>query len=361
MRLAVFLFAFFAAPLAAQPADTLSSPALSGTLIAAVHHAPPFAIKLPDGTWDGAAVELWRSMGREAGFDAQLMEVDADSLLTSALQRGADVALTSTVTLEDLNHADFLPAYYTPRLGIAEKQQGTLVRVLVNFFNPTFLRIVLGLSVLMLVVGVIVWAFERSENDDEFRTGKVGIWDGFWWAGVTMTTIGYGDKAPRSVGGRISALMWMLLSMAVTAALTTALVAALGIGGGRGSGASGGVQLPGDLKDKTVGAIAGSYAADVLRAEGLSYRTFPDLGTGLLAVQGDSLDALIGAVPVIHAQLAALNIKSDMRVSPMASVSERWAMAVAPNSALREPLTRALLERTESPSWRATLDRYLSD
>ncbi len=359
MRLVLLLAFLTVAPLSAQPADSLRSSTLSGTLTAAVHHAPPFAIKLADGTWDGAAVELWRSMGREAGFDAQLMEVDADSLLTRALSRGADVALTSTVTLQDLDRADFLPAYYAPRLGIAEKQQGALAKVLVNFFNPTFLRIVLGLSVMLLVVGVIVWAFERSENDEEFRTGKVGIWDGFWWAGVTMTTIGYGDKAPQSVGGRISALMWMLVSMAVTAALTTALVAALGVGGG-GSGSSGGVQLPGDLKDKTVGAVAGSYAADVLRAEGLDFRTFRDLGSGLIAVQADSLDAFIDAVPVINAQLAALNIEGDVDVSSIASVSEQWALAVAPGSALREPLTRALLERTESPSWRAILDRYLS-
>ncbi len=354
--LAAFLTA---APLAAQPADTVRASALSGTLTAAVHHAPPFAIKLPDGTWDGAAVDLWRSMGRENGFDARLVEVDADSLLTRALSRGADVALTSTVTLDDLDRADFLPAYYAPRLGLAENEQGALAKVLTNFFNPTFLRIVLGLSVLLLVVGVIVWAFERSENDDEFRTGKVGIWDGFWWAGVTMTTIGYGDKAPQSVGGRISALLWMLISMAVTAALTTALIAALGIGGG-GSGSSGGVQIPGDLKDKTVGAVAGSYAADVLDAEGLTYRGFPDLGRGLLAVQTDSLDVFIDAVPVIEAQLSALNI-DGISVSPIASVSEQWAIALAPNSPLRDPLTRALLERTESPGWRAALDRYLDN
>ena len=315
---------------------------------------------MADGTWDGAAVELWRSMGREAGFDAQLMEVESDSLLIRSLSQGADVALTSAVTREGLDGADFLPAYYTPRLGIAEKEQGMLSKVLVNFFNPTFLRIVLGLSILLLVVGVIVWAFERSSNDDEFRSGLPGIWDGFWWAGVTMTTIGYGDKAPQSVGGRISALMWMLVSMAVTAALTTALVAALGVGGSGSSGSSGGVQLPGDLEGKTVGAVAGSYAADVLDAEKLTYRTYADLGTGLFAVQSDSLDAFVDAVPVINAQLSALNI-DGVDVSPIASVSERWALAVASGSPLREPLTRALLERTESPGWRATLDRYLGD
>jgi ABC-type amino acid transport substrate-binding protein len=353
VRLALLLLA--ALPAWGQPTDTLSAPALGGTLTAAVHHAPPFAIRHADGTWDGAAVELWRALGRAHGFDAQLMPVETEAQVVGALGRGADVALTVTVNRADLDRADFLPSYYAPRLGIAEPRDGQLVTVLKNLFNPTFGRIVLGLSILMLVVGVIVWLLERRENDDEFRSGLPGIWDGFWWAGVTMTTIGYGDKAPRSVAGRVSALLWMLVSMAVTASLTAALVSALGLGGGGGGGSA---QLS-DLAEQRVGVVGGSYAAGVLRAEAIEARAFGSVEEALRAVRSDSVDALVGAAPVVREAASALGMTGDVRVREIESAGEQWALAVPQGSALREPLGRALVGYTESPGWRATLRRYL--
>jgi ABC-type amino acid transport substrate-binding protein len=351
VRLALLLL-LIASPLHAQSA---ADSALTGrVLTAAVHHAPPFAIQHSDGTWEGAAVELWRAMGRQAGFEARLMPVAADTLLASALGQGADVALTATVRQADLERVDYLPAYYASALGVAKAREGAFVRVIGNLFTPTFARIVGGLSLLLLLVGAAVWALEKRQNDDEFRSSAVGIWDGFWWAGVTMTTIGYGDKAPRTVAGRLLALLWMLLSMGVTAALTTALISALGIGGSDSS-----ASLPGDLDGQRTGVIAGSFAAELLEAEGLGVRPYADLETGLDALALDSLDAFVGALPVVRAQLKARGLSDDFSAAPVASVSERWALAVPRGSPLRLALAHALLERTESPSWRATLDRYL--
>ena len=48
-------------------------------------------------------------------------------------------------------------------------------------------------------------------------------WDGIWWALVTVTTVGYGDIAPKSVGGQVVAVFVMLFGIAFLSVLTATI------------------------------------------------------------------------------------------------------------------------------------------
>lgn len=51
------------------------------------------------------------------------------------------------------------------------------------------------------------------------------IFDGLWWAVVTVTTVGYGDMFPVTTGGRIAAGLLMLLGIGFVAFITAAVAA----------------------------------------------------------------------------------------------------------------------------------------
>uniref|UniRef100_A0A803VXD7 Potassium voltage-gated channel subfamily A member 5 n=1 Tax=Ficedula albicollis TaxID=59894 RepID=A0A803VXD7_FICAL len=56
----------------------------------------------------------------------------------------------------------------------------------------------LGLLIFFLFIGVIL--FSSTDDPDSLFTS---IPDAFWWAVVSMTTVGYGDMYPMTIGGKI--------------------------------------------------------------------------------------------------------------------------------------------------------------
>ena len=66
---------------------------------------------------------------------------------------------------------------------------------------------------------VLAGAVQSTIDTRDFKT----FWDGTWWAVTTVTTVGYGDVYPTSVGGRIVAIIVMLVGVGFVAVLTAAV------------------------------------------------------------------------------------------------------------------------------------------
>ena len=339
LRLAVLLFLLLAPGMAgAQDVITVG-----------VVERPPFAM-LESGTYSGAAVDLWRMIAERMGLSYELVPVPPGGAL-EALRGGADLVLPVDVSTGMSAAADLTQPFHIGPLGIAETGSPRLLSVVSGLLTLEFARLIGALSVLLLVVGAAVWAVERRSNDEMFnRTPLRGLGDGFWWAGVTLTTIGYGDKAPATFAGRAIAMVWMLVGLAVSAALTAALVTIAG-------GQSGEARMPRTVEDRSVAVADGSAAAGYLAIEGVPATRYEDALAALRAVADGRADVAVGAASVLSHVVA----EEDLGLTVRPSVHDPVMMAIAlpPGSALARPVNRALLGLVQSETGGDLMRRYL--
>lgn len=80
--------------------------------------------------------------------------------------------------------------------------------------RPRIAVFLLTVLTLVVVVGTVMYLIEGPEN------GFTSIPRGIYWAIVTMTTVGYGDIAPRTVLGQALASMVMILGYGIIAVPT---------------------------------------------------------------------------------------------------------------------------------------------
>lgn len=78
------------------------------------------------------------------------------------------------------------------------------------------------LAIYFAAVGI--YYFEHPAQPDVYRS----VFDGLWWAVATLTTVGYGDVYPVTAGGRLFAVLVLMLGLGVVAVPTGLIASALG-------------------------------------------------------------------------------------------------------------------------------------
>ncbi|HET7371577.1 MAG TPA: transporter substrate-binding domain-containing protein [Gammaproteobacteria bacterium] len=341
------------------PASTVAAtpPAAQQPLTVGIKVAPPFVIKNADGSYHGISVELWQQVADNLGWQYHFVETDLQGLLAGTRAGRFDVGIGAvTVTAEREQFLDFSHPFYTSGLGIAVPQQDGMgwLNVLQNFFSWQFLSIVVVLALLLLGVGFVVWLFERKHNPEMFG-GKArhGIGSSFWWAAVTMTTVGYGDLAPRTLGGRIVGLIWMFTGVIVISSFTASIATSLTVGH-----LSNSIQGAKDLRNRTVATVPGSTAANYLQRNQIQAHTYPDVSRALAALARDEVDAVVYDAPILRYYIHE-NYSDRLGVLPKTIERQDYALIMPRGSKLRKPVNKELVGVIQQPAWPPILDRYM--
>jgi len=327
-------------------------------LVVGVVAAPPAYIKTADNKWEGFSVEIWQAVAQDMGVAFEFREFsNLESLLSALKQREIDVIPALAVSDRFESAMDFSQSYLKSGLSIAVPAEGVDYRwmnVIKSVFSPQILKAIVLLFLMSLVVGIIVWSFEKRRNSEMFGDGNVkGIGHGIWWAMVTMTTVGYGDKSPKTMGGRISAIIWMIFSIVFIAGFTAAITTQLTLTELRGK-----VHGFNDLYNARVGCIGGSEGFAFLTKKGVAAIPFQSVQAGLSAVASKKIDAFVQDEKILQ-----YLIKKELpgRVQVIAGTFDEYFVSIAlqRDSPLRKPINQALLKFMKTESWAELLNRYI--
>lgn len=326
------------------------------TLIVGTKEAVPFAIKGPDDRWSGISVDLLDQVMNDLGWEYRLRNEPLDELLRDVETGELDLAISAiTITPEREISLDFSHGYYSTGLGIAVSGEGGGWRGFMSrLLSPQFGGAI-GLTIgCLLLVGWLVWLAERRKNPEQFGGSLPrGVGEGFWFSAVTMTTVGYGDRAPVTKAGRALALVWMFTSLVAISSLTAAITSALTL-----NELQSGVSGPADLPDVRVGTVAASTSLAYLRDMAVSPREYPSALDALRALDEGEVEAVVYDAPILRYQINE-EFPGDLALLPDVFNQQDYAVAFGPGSELREPFNRALLRVMDAPAWRGIKQRYL--
>lgn len=336
------------------------------TLVVATRQVPPFAMLSPAGQWEGISIDLLREvkveLERQSGHSIELeyRSMTLTDMLDAVEANEVDIAVAAlTVNFEREKRMDFTHPYYTSGLGIAvstSQRVSGWSSLMDALFSRTFLRILVGLLLALSASAVAIYLFERKRNRQDFGNGWIsGIASGMWWAAVTLTTVGYGDKVPRTLGGRLIGLVWMFAGLFIISGFTAAVTATLTVTQLRAR-----IEGPADLARYRVATVDGATSADYLRSRHIRSAKHPDVQTAMASLVAGKCDAVVYDAPMLKHEIFQ-HYSGQAYVLPAVFEKQSYAFALSTDSDLRELINQVVLRQTSTASWDENLANYLGD
>jgi ABC-type amino acid transport substrate-binding protein len=328
-------------------------------LCVAVYDAPPFGFAVHDSLYGGLMVELWEDIAEELDYGYTYQLTDMESLLNGLQSGRFDVGLGAiSITPNREAMVDFTQPVNPSGTGIAVAA-GSWQSNFQAYWKPLIQSIfrVLGAIVLMLLLsGSLVWWVERHQHPDPSDRHIRNLADGLWWAAVTMTTVGYGDKVPHTRLGKAIGIVWIFLGILLFSLFTANASAILTT-----KRMESHIDSPEDLKRHVVGAVANSSGAEYLDRERIPYLPFETMEEALDALLARQVDAVVNNVPVLKYYNNHPPYFRKLAISQRLLLKNNMGVALPNDSSLREPVDCVLLQKISEPKWQQAVYRYLGE
>lgn len=329
------------------------------TLRVGVMHEPPFAIIEEKGAFSGFGVDLWKKIAEDRNTSFTFMKFNDHLGLLRALDfQEVDIAINPIHVNEvRLKMFEVTQPFYVSSIGVAttssERSQITLI--LRNFFSLDFLRLVTYIILTVMVFGIILWIAERRHNRMQFGSGWTGLFDGLWWSAVTITTVGYGDKAPKSKTGRTIAMLWMFLAIIIISAFTGTVASTLTV---KSLGAD--IEQFEELRNvKKLGCVYGSTSEELLKKNEIDVRHYYDSPEeALRGLARKEIQVLLHDRTVLEYLISKMDLNRKVHLLPVDFHKQFRSFLLPKSSPDINWVNQLLVRNINDPAWQEILKKY---
>jgi polar amino acid transport system substrate-binding protein len=329
-------------PLAVEDADQPSA-----VLTVGIGGTPPFLIREGD-KYEGIVLDLWQQIAVINDFEYELvLQTNTQAALEAVSVGELDLLVGPfSITSERLQTVNFTRPFFVSSVGVlVPTKLPTLWSRMSPFFTTAALSSVTGLLVCLFLVGNAIWLAERKHNSEHFsREYWPGVGDGMWFALVTLTTVGYGDRTPTTPAGRFIASVWMLIALVAISSLIGGLASAFTLA--FSDAPAGGITTPEDLRGARIAAVTGSTATIWAVEYGARVIEQPTLADAVALVTAERADGVVFDRPALEYFLFQ-NPEVDLRLADFTLSSENFGFVLPYDSPLTKPLDLTIVRLKE--------------
>ena len=321
-------------------------PLMARTLRVGISGSPPFVIRNADG-YSGVSVEIWRKVAEDNNIPYELVAQPSPKDGITAVGNWDVDVLVGPISITSKRLAipeiDFTQPYFMGREGVLlPLHPPSLLSRLKVFFGWTVISSHLLLLLVLLVVGVLVWLAERNSNPEQFPKKLLGgVGSGMWFALVTLTTVGYGDKAPITRLGRGIAGLWMIISLIAVSSLTAGLASAFTLF--LSGQIDGEITGPDQLRGRRVAVLDGSSGMDLAEEQQMRVVASRTLEDAINNVLNNRADAVIFDQPALRYYLKQ-NPHLAMRLAAFTLAEETYGFVLRTGDPLRTTIDISVLK-----------------
>ena len=352
MRYFIYLFFLLCIcqPLTSQsPADTLR---------VGYTTAPPFIIE-ENGELTGINVWLWEQIAEDLNLNYEFVPLGFSAMLDSLETGGIDLSINPlTITGARNRKMAFTHSYYAANATVVVAETSSLqkfLQFLKAFFSLNFIKGLLALLLIIFLFGLTGWYFERKKNPVHFRKGSRGIWDGVWWSAVTLTTVGYGDKAPKTRWGKVAALVLMFGGLLFISGLTASIASSLTV-----NQLSSDPESFNEFKDRRVGSVKNTGTIQFLRSHFFkNIEEYEGVADGLKAVKNDNIKAFMYDEPILKYRIKEDASLNSLSILPVKFDVQFYAFGLPKDRVvLKQAVSQRILEIIETKEWQIVLNEF---
>ncbi len=335
--------------------------AMAAVLRIGVSGSPPFVMPRGEVT-QGISIQIWEEVASRLNQPFELVHQPNTEANLRALERGdLDLSIGPiSITPDRLANPriDFTQPYFHGKEGLMlpVKAPGLWERFK-PFFGWAALSSLGGLMILLFLVGNLIWLAERRRNVEHFpRHYLHGVGNGMWFALVTLTTVGYGDRSPTTKTGRMIAGVWMLMSLLALSSITAGLASAFTVSLSKLEPDA--VRERSDLRGKTVSVVAGTTSKTWAKIYGARPKEASSLDQAIDLLAKGEVDAVLFDEAPLRYYLQQTP-EAPFKMASFSLANQTYGFVVPMNSDLRTPIDVILLQMQRSGEVKMITDRML--